>query len=145
MNDFVTVDKLSRQQQDAIFLAAARAYEQLWREQDPEYFSHDDAKCEAFLLQPRKFAPDAKRKWQELFGDLEDKSVNSGGIAMFRDSRSYQFISDTPKIWREFSRSLVDDVGSERSEMAEIGMGKGITKRYKITRKNGVETAEAVN
>ena len=110
-----------------------------------EYFSHDDAKSEAFLLEPRKFAPDAKRKWQELFGDLEDKSVNSGGIAMFRDSRSYQFISDTPKIWREFSRSLVDDVGSERSEIAEIGMGKGITKRYKITRKNGVETVEAVN
>jgi len=145
MCEFATVDKLSKTQQDAIFLAAARTYEQLWREQDPEYFSHDGAKFDAFLLEPRTFAPDAQRKWQELFGNLDEKKIDSGGITLWRDGRSYQFISDTPKIWREFSRSLVDDVDCERSEIAEMGMGKGITKRYKITRKNGVESVEAVN
>ena len=117
-------------QRDLVLREVAIRYDELFRDASAE--ERDSIKPHAFYLEPDGWSESRKAKWKQLFGDSNDYDYDGDGISVFRTERSIEFVSEAPKIWKQFSRSKLHD-GDEhagqkrlvREEVAEMGYGNG--------------------
>jgi len=64
---------------------------------------------EAFQLDPRGFPPHAQQEWILRFGTLEAAAFDPGDMTVSRDDVGYQFESKTLSIWKQLSRSQLEE------------------------------------
>ena len=134
---------LTNAQRDLVLLEGVRAYEALFRNRSGELgeFTEEDAKADAWLLDPDKFPAPRQRAWEKEFGHLKPANYNLSDVSLFRDERGYQLLSRNPPLMKQISNSQLEDVNVVKTEYVEIGTGCGGKQRFKITTKNGVEHA----
>lgn len=66
----------------------------------------------AFQLDPRGFPVHVQKDWILRFGTLEAATFDPGDMTVSRDDMGYQFESKGLHIWKQLSRSQLDNCAS---------------------------------